>query len=202
MAGVFGALREPLGTLTAREPLLSPGGEPGSGGRGHRAARAGVVPRLLPPSPPSPCPADGREGQADSKRGDTEGPKGTQESACHVEPDGGGRLCGPPATATCTRWGSASSGGVWALPSEAVRVRTGPAPERRRARLGARVLGFGICRVPWGVAYQSCSPAPVSGGHWRSLVVVPGLAGLPGQGAAGLHSGLEATVLSPNLQVV
>ena len=101
-----------------------------------------------------------------------------------------------------TRDGHMHEVGVWALPSEAVRVRTGPAPERRRARLGARVLGFGICRVPWGVAYQSCSPAPVSGGHWRSLVVVPGLAGLPGQGAAGLHSGLEATVLSPNLQVV
>lgn len=119
-----------------------------------------------------------------------------------MEPDGGGRLCGPHATATCTRWGSASSGGVWALPSEAVRVRTGPAPERRRARLGARVLGFGICRVPWGVAYQSRSPAPVSGGLRWSLVVVPGLAGLLGQGAAGLHSGLEAAVLSPNLQVV
>lgn len=152
----------------------------------------GGCPRLLPPSPPPLALQTAEKGRLTAK-----GRHRRPLRDRGVEPKRGGLLCGPRRTDHTDEvrvgflcWGVGAS-------SEAVKTRTSPAPGRRSGRLSAWVLGFKFRRVPWGVASR---PAV-----WLlrpSLVVVPGLAGLSGWGAAGLRSGPEATVLSPKLQVV
>lgn len=107
MAGVFGALREPLDTLTARNPSFPPEVSRALGAEGTVRHGRGLSPGSCPRPLPLLALRTAEKGRLTANGETQKAPKG-HESACRVEPDGGGRLCGPHATATCTSGGQLS----------------------------------------------------------------------------------------------